>query len=238
MSGERGTRSGSDRRLIWDWPVRITHWAMVASVIGSYVTHRLGAAQFRYHRWFGYTTLVLVAVRILWGVVGTRHARFTSFVHGPATVVRYLADLVGRRAPACAGHNPAGGWMVLVLLSLLAAQALTGLFANDDVMNTGPLYGYVLASTSDRLAGWHRGLFDVLLIAIALHVAAIAAHRVVGKANLIRPMLTGYKSAAETSPSDAISSSRLWLWLVLTAAVSAALAWIIARAPEASLFVF
>jgi len=96
----------------------------------------------------------------------------------------------------------------------------------------------VLASTSDRLAGWHRGLFDALLIAIALHVAAIAAHRVVGKANLIRPMLTGYKSAAETSPSDAISSSRLWLWLVLTAAVSAALAWIIARAPEASLFVF
>jgi len=204
----------------------------------SYLTHRLVAPQFRYHRWFGYTTLILVTVRILWGVVGTRHARFTSFVHGPAPAVRYLVDLAGRRAPDYAGHNPAGGWMVLVLLSLLAAQALTGLFANDDIMNTGPLYGYVLDSTSDQLASWHRRLFVALLIAIALHVAAIVAHRVVGRINLVRPMLTGYKSAAGTAPSDAISSSRFWLWLVLTAAVAAALAWIIARAPEASLFVF
>jgi cytochrome b len=238
MSGEGGVRGVSERRLVWDWPVRITHWALVASVTGSYVTHRLGAAQFRYHRWFGYTALILVSVRILWGVVGTHHARFSSFVRAPAAVVRYLRDLLGGRAPRYAGHNPAGGWMVLLLLALLGAQAVTGLFANDDVMNTGPLYGYVLDSTSDRLAAWHRRLFDALLIAIALHIVAVGCYWVAGKTNLVRPMLTGYKSAAETRPSDAISSSRLWLWLVLMGAVAAALAWIIVRAPAASLFVF
>jgi cytochrome b len=238
MSEEGGARKGPERRLIWDWPVRITHWLLLLSVTGSYVTHRLGADQFRYHRWFGYTTLVLVAVRILWGFVGTRHARFSSFVRGPSAAGRYLMDLVRGRTPRYAGHNPAGGWMVLVLLTLLGAQAATGLFANDEVMNTGPLYGYVLVSTSDRLTSWHHRIFDALLIAIALHVIAIAAYWLARKINLVRPMLTGYRSAGDSVAADEIASSRLWLWLMLIATVTATLAWIIARAPDASLFLF
>jgi cytochrome b len=158
------TQESGGTRLVWDWPVRLTHWLLLLAVTGSYVTHRLGSEEFRYHRWSGYTTLVLV---------GTRHARFASFVRGPAAVWRYLADLVRNRAPRYAGHNPAGGWMVLVLLGLLGAQAVTGLFANDDIMNTGPLFGYVSGVTSDRLTGWHHRLFDGLLIAIGFHVIAI-----------------------------------------------------------------
>jgi cytochrome b len=232
------TRSAAARGgagLVWDVPVRVTHWALVASVTGSYLTHRLDA--FRYHRWFGYTTLVLVTVRIAWGLVGTRHARFASFVRGPATVVRYLASLGRGERSSHVGHNPAGGWIVLLLLALLAAQAVTGLFANDEIANTGPLYGYVLNSTSNRLTAWHHRLFDALVVAVALHVAAVLGYLFVKRTNLLRPMLTGRKPAHDVPAGTAIDGSRLWLWVALIGVASAALAWLIARAPEVSLFV-
>jgi cytochrome b len=238
MAEVEGRAAGTEPRFVWDVPVRVTHWLLLASVTGSYVTHRLGASGFRYHRWFGYTTLVLVAARIMWGLVGTRHARFTSFVRGPVTVVRYLANLVRGEPTRHAGHNPAGGWMVLLLLALLAAQAVTGLFANDEIANTGPLYGYVLNSTSNRLTRWHHRLFDALLIAIALHVIAVIAYWLVKHTNLLRPMFTGRKPADEVPAGAEIAGSRVWLWLTLIGAASAALAWLIAQAPEASLFVF
>ena len=231
-------RKGTDSRLVWDWPVRITHWLLVVSVAGSYVTHRLGAAQFRYHRWCGYTTLVLVTVRMAWGFLGPRHARFTSFVRGPAAVLRYFAGIVRGRATAFAGHNPAGGWMVLALLALLLGQALTGLFANDTIANTGPLYGYVMGHTSNQLTRWHRRLFAALLIALALHVIAIAVHRLALKTSLVMPMLTGRKSASEVTADEAIPGSRIGRWLLLLALAGGTLAVIVERAPEASLFAF
>lgn len=236
MAGRQSAAAVGGARLVWDVPVRVTHWALVASVTGSYLTHRLDA--FRYHRWCGYTTLVLVTVRIAWGIVGTRHARFTAFVRGPAAVVRYLASLGRGERSSHAGHNPAGGWMVLLLLALLAAQAVTGLFANDEIANTGPLYGYVLNSTSNRLTAWHHRLFDVLLVAVALHVAAVLAYLFVMHTNLIRPMLTGRKPALDAPAGAEIAGSRLWLWLALIGVAGGALAWLIARAPEVSLFVF
>lgn len=229
---------GAVTRLVWDWPVRLTHWLLVVSCSGSYITHRLGPDQFRYHRWCGYATLLLVSVRLVWGFAGTRHARFASFLRSPRAVGRYLVGLRRDRQVHSVGHNPAGGWMVLVLLALLLAQALTGLFANDEIMNTGPLYGYVSDHTSDRLSGWHHILFDSLLVAIALHVIAIGAYRLVMKTNLVAPMLTGRKSADEVGPADEIPGSRIMLWLALLAAAGALLAWTIERAPEASLYVF
>jgi cytochrome b len=238
MAELRSPASGAGTRLVWDAPVRITHWLLLASVIGSYATHRLGAAGFRYHRWCGYTTLVLVTARIGWGLVGTRHARFASFVRGPVAVSRYLASLIRGEPSRHAGHNPAGGWMVLLLLALLAAQGVTGLFANDEIADAGPLYGYVLNSTSNRLTAWHHRLFDALVIAIALHVAAVLAYWLVKRTNLLRPMFTGRKPAADVQAGAEIAGSRVWLWLALIGVASGALAWIVARAPEVSLFVF
>lgn len=225
-------------RLVWDWPVRLTHWLLLATVTGSYVTHRLGPAQFHYHRWFGYATLVLVTARIAWGFIGTRHARFAAFVRGPVTVARYLAGRLRGSRENFPGHNPAGGWMVLLMLALLAAQGLTGLFANDEIASTGPLYGYVLNSTSNRLTVWHHRIFDAILIALALHVIAVFAYWFSGRTNLIGPMFTGRKSPNDVAAPDAIGGSRAGWWLVLIGVASALLAWIIARAPAAELFVF
>lgn len=229
---------GSQGRMIWDWPVRLTHWLLVVAVTGSYVTHRLGPDQFRYHRWFGYTTLTLVAARILWGVAGTKHARFASFLKGPMTVLRYFAGVARGEPARYAGHNPAGGWMILLMLALLLAQALTGLFANDEIASTGPLYGYVTNAASNRLTAWHHRIFDAILIAIALHVAAVLWYWLAKHTNLIGPMLTGRKPAESVAPGEEIPGSRGWLWIALLGAACAALAWIIARAPAAELFVF
>ncbi len=225
-------------RMIWDWPVRLTHWLLVATVTGSYITHRLGPDQFRYHRWFGYATLTLVVARILWGFFGTKHARFASFLRGPAAVLRHLAGFTRSEGVHYAGHNPAGGWMIVLMLALLLAQAVTGLFANDDIANTGPLYGYVTNAASNRLTAWHHRIFDAILVAIALHIVAVLSYLLPRRTNLIGPMFTGRKPAKLVGPGEEIPGSRGWLWIVLLGAACAALAWIIARAPAADLFVF
>ncbi len=242
VAGRKNVAQREDKnantRLVWDLPVRLTHWLLVLSVAGSYVTHRLGTGAFRYHRWCGYAALVLVAVRCVWGFLGPRHACFTSFVRGPRIVLRYLIELAHGRSAAFAGHNPAGGWMVLLLLALLLGQALTGLFANDTIADTGPLYGYVMGHTSDRLTHWHHRLFDALMIAVALHVIAVGAYLLARKTNLLMPMLTGRKPAGDVGADEAIVSSRLGLWLLLLAVAGAILACIIEYAPDATLFAF
>jgi hypothetical protein len=120
--------------------VRIAHWLFVLCVAGSWLTHQAGVQWFGWHRRFGYATLVLVSFRILWGFAGTRHARFANFLRGPRAVVEYLRR-GGAGEPV--GHNPLGALNVVALLALMLVQAITGLFANDEITNTGPFYGWV-----------------------------------------------------------------------------------------------
>jgi cytochrome b len=221
------------QRLVWDLPVRITHWLLLLAVIGSYVTYKLGLAWFKVHVWCGYTVLVLAAFRILWGLVGTRHARFAGFVRGPATTLRHATDLARGKASRHAGHNPLGAWMVLLLLGALLVQALTGLFSNDEIASTGPLYGSVGNTLSLRLTTVHRLLFDGIAAAIALHVAAVLAYQLLKKEPLIRAMFTGRKPAVAVAAEDVIHSSRLWLAGALLALLIAALAWVVLHAPAA-----
>lgn len=223
-----------DSRRVWDLPVRIVHWLLVAALVGAYATHKAGVEWFKYHAWCGYTVVVLAAFRILWGFFGTRHARFTSFVRGPKATLTYLLDLVRGRHPAHAGHNPLGAWMVVFLLAALFAQGVTGLFSNDEIFNTGPLYGYVSDATSLAITSWHRRIFDWILIAVLLHVAAVLAHRVLARQDLIGPMFSGRKPAAVVGADEAIGSSRLWLAVLLLAAVAGVVGWLITHAPEAA----
>jgi cytochrome b len=223
-----------DSRRVWDLPVRIVHWLLVAALVGAYATHKAGVAYFRFHEWFGYTVVVLSAFRIVWGFVGTRHARFASFVRGPRATARYLVDLVRGRHPAYAGHNPLGAWMVVFLLAALFAQGVTGLFANDEIFNTGPLYGYVADATSLVLTSWHRRIFDWILIGVLVHVAAVIAHRVLARQDLIGPMFSGRKPAAWVGEHEVITSSRLWLAALLLAALAGAVGWLVAHAPDAA----
>jgi cytochrome b len=221
-------------RKVWDLPVRVTHWLLVVGIAGSYLTHQLEVQYFKYHLWFGYLVVVLAAFRILWGVMGTRHARFATFVRGPRATVSYLVGTLRGNAVSTPGHNPLGAWMVIFLLLTLLAQGITGLFANDEIFNTGPLYGYVGDSLSLTLTSWHRRLFDWILVAVALHVLAVIAHRLFAGHDLIGPMFSGRKHPTLVPEHEAIGSSRLWLAGLLFAALAAAVCWLVAHAPEAA----
>jgi cytochrome b len=228
----------SGRALVWDLPVRLMHWSLVLAVAGAWATQEIEGDWFKYHVWCGYAVLLIASTRIAWGFVGTRHARFASFLRGPGAVFGYARAMFGRGAPHFAGHNPLGALMVLALLALLLVQALTGLFANDQIMASGPLYGYVTGDTSDQLTSLHKKLFDLLLAAIALHVAAAFFYLLVKRENLILPMLVGTKPGDAIAPEERIANSRLGLWAVILAALGGLLYLVVRTAPEASLFSF
>ena len=226
-------------RKVWDLPVRVMHWGLVLAVGGAWLTRELEGDWFAWHVRCGYAVLLLAATRIVWGFVGTRHARFADFVRGPRAVLRYLRGGAGEDGQRIAGHNPLGALMVLAMLAMLLAQATLGLFANDQVMSTGPLFGYVSAETSDRLTSLHKQLFDVIVAAIAVHVAAALFYLWVRRENLILPMITGRKPGDLLPPGASdIGSSRTLLAVGIAAALGALLWWVVKNAPEASLFAF
>lgn len=225
------TPTASTERKVWDVPVRIFHWLLVLSIIGSYVSYKAGIEYFKYHLWCGYSVLVLVSFRILWGIVGTYHARFWNFVRGPVKTLRYGIDLLKGKETHFAGHNPLGAVMVVVLLLALLTQASTGLFANDEILNLGPLYGYISNDLSLTLTSLHRNLFYWILGLVALHILAVLFHRIFKGENLVKAMFTGKKPAAVVSDAETITSSRLWLAIVVLAVVIAVLVWFVTHAP-------
>ncbi len=218
-------------RRVWDLPVRIFHWLLVLAIIGAYVTHQAGVEYFKYHLWCGYTVVVLVSFRILWGLVGTYHARFWNFIRGPVHTLRYAVNTLRDRETHYAGHNPLGAVMVVILLTTLLVQSITGMFGNDEILNFGPLYGYISNELSLKLTSLHRILFYWIMGAAALHILAVVAHRVFKGENLVMAMFTGRKPADKVKPEEEISSSRLWLALVILAVVIAVLAWYVKNAP-------
>lgn len=232
---DAGTGS-TERQLVWDLPLRVCHWALAVAVAGSFVTHEIGTTAFTWHVWFGYATVVLVVFRILWGIVGPEHARFGDFVRGPRAAWTYARALFGGPKAHVAGHNPLGGWMVLLMLALLLVQSVAGLFANDEIINAGPLYGYVDSATSDSISRWHRELSDWILVAVGLHVAAALFYLLVRRENLIGALVSGYKRGLP--PDAAISRQRIGLAVVLVAVASGALWWVVRTAPEYSLVLF
>lgn len=219
--------------LIWDLPVRLFHWTLVVAIIAAFVTNWLGVAYFRYHVWCGYAVIVLVVFRLAWGLVGTRHARFWNFVRGPRATFGYVRDLLTGRARNFAGHNPLGALMVMLLLLALLVQSLSGLFANDEILNVGPLYAYVSNELSLRLTSLHRQLFYWLAGAAGIHVLAVLAHYLFKRENLVTAMITGRKFRAPSDTDEGIGAGRDWLALVLVVVIAAGLAWIVQHAPVA-----
>lgn len=224
-----------ESRRVWDLPVRLTHWLLVVCVAGSWLTHEAGIEWFAWHRRFGYATLVLVLFRTAWGFVGTRHARFATFVAGPRAIAAYLR---GGAREQTVGHNPLGALSVVAMLALLLLQAVTGLFANDEIASAGPFYGWVAQETSNRITALHHANFDWLLALIALHVAAVAWHVRVRRAALVRAMVTGRKEAGLVPAREAIDGSRVPLAAAIVLVLIAALALALRAAPEAAIVLF
>ncbi len=181
----------------WDWPTRVFHWSLVASIISAYVSFkladRMGDPTLIWHRWNGYFILVLVVFRLIWGFVGSSTARFASFVVWPWTALRYGWQSMAGRAPAYLGHNPLGTWMVLVLLALVSTQATLGLFALEhNELVAGPLKRLVSHETSEAITKLHiKGIY-VIGAFVILHVLANALHGLF-KEPLIPAMLHGRK---------------------------------------------
>lgn len=210
------------RVYVWDLPVRLFHWGLVVALGLAWYSGEQGLSWWDVHKWSGYAVVILVLFRILWGVIGSETARFTDFVAGPRTVATYLRDWWRDRTPS-RGHNPLGGWAVLVLVGLVLAQAVTGLFATDDILYSGPLTGYVGSEMERTMTRLHTRIFDVLLILVTLHVAAIAAYRLVRGERLLIAMITGYKRNGFAPPwiaplyravfAAAVAAGALWLVL-------------------------
>lgn len=181
----------------WDLPTRLFHWTLVLLMLLAWVSRKYGDAGLVWHTWNGYAILVLIAWRLIWGLVGSSTARFGAFLYSPAAWLRYGLDFLLRRPRHFLGHNPLGGVMVLVMLGLIGVQALLGLVSYDDhdSLAGGPLSGSVSDEVWNAATSWHLRLFDVLLAVIALHIAANFLYLVWKRENLVRAMLTGRKAA-------------------------------------------
>lgn len=178
---------------VWDLPLRLFHWLLALSVLSVAVTGELGGNLIDWHGRIGALVLGLLVFRLIWGFIGSTHARFASFFPTPAAVAAYLK---GRWQGV--GHNPLGALSALALLLVLAAVVATGLYANDDIAYQGPLFSLVDKSVSDTLTGWHARAFYALIVLVPLHLAAIVYYTRIRKHNLITPMLTGNKVVPKT----------------------------------------
>ncbi len=205
---------------VWDIPIRLFHWAIVIVLGISWISERQGWMEL--HFLAGYSLLALLLFRFVWGFIGSHTARFTSFLRSPLTVYRYVLHLRCRGPDTELGHNAAGGWMVLVMLVLLAVQVGTGLCANDDAINEGPLFDYVGKDWSDRLSHIHAVNFSLIQIVVALHVLAVLAYALVKKHDLVRPMVTGRKYLPIGTAAPRIASPLLALMLFAIAVVAIA----------------
>jgi cytochrome b len=182
----------AERVRIWDLPTRLFHWILVALIVTLWVSATRGWMTVHYVA--GVAALVLVLFRIAWGFIGSTTARFADFAASPRRVIAYLREL-RRDEGRHAGHNPAGGWMVMAFLLLILAQALLGLFANDELDFKGPLAEWISGKRSDLVTRVHVFLFDAILVCIWIHVCAISFYALVKRDNLVGPMWHGAKPA-------------------------------------------
>lgn len=212
-------------------PLRLFHWLLAVSLLGSWLTGEGGYDYRPLHMWLGYWILGLIAFRLVWGVVGPRHARFASFAPSPRALVTYLRGLRSGRTPASVGHNPLGALSVYAMLALVGLQAVSGLFVYDDIMYGGPYNALVSEQLADRMAALHHQLIDVIVALVVVHLAAVAWYVWRKKQPLVRAMLTGRKPASTVPAAAAISGSRLARAAVVAVACGAFVYWLVAVAP-------
>lgn len=206
---------------VWDLPIRLFHWILVACFAFLFLSGETGYL-FDWHPVIGVVVLALLLFRIIWGFVGSTTARFSNFLYSPARIIAYAKTLLSRSAEPHAGHNPLGSLMVFAMLAGLLFQGFTGLFTTDDVLVEGPLYSYVDESTAEWFGSLHHQSFEILMPFVVLHIAAIIFYRVYKKANLVTPMINGYSELPEAEAGQLKMVSG-WVGVVLMAACYAVL---------------
>jgi cytochrome b len=175
---------------VWDRFVRIFHWTLVLGFTVAYLTEE---DLLTVHVWAGYAVGVLVVARVVWGFVGTPHARFSDFAYSPATAFRYVRDLLLFRAERHVGHSPGGGYMVFLLLLFLAVTVVTGLVVYGGDQQAGPLAGMFTKQTGEAMEEVHEVVANITLALVIAHIAAVVLASFAHRENLIGAMVTGYK---------------------------------------------
>jgi cytochrome b len=179
---------------VWDLPTRLFHWLLAATVTALVITGHVGGALMEWHARLGYAVLALVLFRLVWGFVGGRWSRFSSFVAGPARIASYLR---GQAHPdALLGHNPLGALSVLAMIAFLLLQVATGLVGDDEIAFTGPLNRFVTNAQGLGATAYHKNIGQWVIVAlVALHVGAVLFHLWRRGENLVGPMVHGDKLA-------------------------------------------
>ena len=190
--------------LVWDVPTRVFHWLLALSFIGAYLT----AESERYrdiHVLLGYTLLGLIAFRLLWGIFGTRYAQFRSFLFKPGEIIAYLLSLTKGKPAHYVGHNPVGSVAIWLLLTLGISSGVTGVILFQD-------------AGGDTVEELHELTSNGMLAVVLIHIAGVVASSLMHRENLVRSMITGFKSA---KPDQGIRSSYAWLGVIMLTAVMA-----------------
>lgn len=181
---------------VWDLPIRLFHWMLVLCIIGSFISVNIGGKCHSMARLFWLQHFIcLLIFRIIWGFIGSTHARFISFFPSKQAILAYLQG----SSPRVLGHNPVGALSVFALLFVLCVQVATGLFVDDEIAFQGPLAKYVSSSVSSFLSQIHEGNQVVIYTLITIHIAAIWFYKKFKGENLIKPMISGDK---EIDPSE------------------------------------
>lgn len=208
MNTQSASPAKAESILVWDAPVRVIHWLLVLCFSGAYLTAESESWRLL-HVTLGYSMAALVVVRILWGLVGTRYARFVQFVRGPRAALRYLRSLMGNQPEHHTGHNPAGALAIVALLGLTLAIGASGWAVYNDV--GGDVWEEV-----------HEALANGMLGLVLLHVAAVLASSRLHRDNLVRAMVTGRKQG---KAADGIGRS-WWPLAVLILAGVLSFGWV------------
>ena len=229
---DTATEPRQTRIRVWDLPTRLFHWTLALAVVGSVVSAKVGGNAMVWHFRLGFGVMALIAFRLLWGVLGGRWSRFASFIYAPGTLLRYLRGQARPDEHLDVGHTPLGSFSVFALLGLLAIQVATGLVADDEIANIGPLNRFVSNAVAGRASSWHADYGQWILITlVALHLAAVFYYLLKKRQNLIRPMLSGDKPLAAGTPASADGPPQRLLALLLLRACGAGAAWVASLAP-------
>ena len=204
---------------VWDLPTRLFHWSLVALIVLQYASGEFGLLSMTWHYRLGYATIALIGFRVLWGFAGSETARFSSFLRGPRALLRYAADSVRGRQAHVPGHNPLGGWSVVLMLACIGVQAVSGLFSSDDISEEGPFTAHVSDATVALMTRIHHLDRYVLVGLIVLHIGAVLLHWLVRNEDLVGPMLHGHARFDTARALRFVSSWRALALLALSAAV-------------------
>ena len=188
MGGDRARRV-----RVWDPLVRLFHWSLAGAVLIAFLTED---EQIDLHLIAGYSVLALIGFRLVWGLVGPRHARWSDFVRGPRATLAYLKDALRGRAVRHLGHNPAGAAMVVALILGLTATALSGLAVLGASELSGPLAPYLMGLSPGAAHGleeFHEVVANLTLLLVPLHLLGVALASWQHRENLVRAMIDGTK---------------------------------------------